>query len=85
VQEEVQLREQDWGNFQEPAQQARNKEDRLQYGRFFYRWAPGAMHGCVCLWGVGGQGLACLALVALVSAHVHTRAPIHALLLSQLS
>lgn len=40
-QEEVQLREQDWGNFQEPGQQAKNYEQRLKYGRFFYRFPDG--------------------------------------------
>ena len=40
-QEEVQLREQDWGNFQAPGEQARNYEARLKYGRFFYRFPDG--------------------------------------------
>lgn len=41
LQEEVQLREQDWGNFQEADAQARNAAERLQYGRFFYRFRDG--------------------------------------------
>eukprot|EP00879_Flechtneria_rotunda_P027354 GHRR01029301.1.p1 GENE.GHRR01029301.1~~GHRR01029301.1.p1 ORF type:complete len:247 (+),score=69.39 GHRR01029301.1:374-1114(+) len=40
-QEEVQLREQDWGNFQAPGQQARNYDERLKYGRFFFRFPDG--------------------------------------------
>jgi broad specificity phosphatase PhoE len=40
-QEEVQLREQDWGNFQAPGQQTRNYEERLKYGRFFFRFPEG--------------------------------------------
>ncbi|KAF6250885.1 histidine phosphatase superfamily [Scenedesmus sp. NREL 46B-D3] len=39
--EEVQLREQDWGNFQAPGQQTRNYEERLKYGRFFFRFPEG--------------------------------------------
>jgi broad specificity phosphatase PhoE len=37
----VQLREQDWGNFQAPGQQTRNYEERLKYGRFFFRFPEG--------------------------------------------
>lgn len=37
VQEEVQLREQDFGNFQRVEDKQREKEERLRFGRFFYR------------------------------------------------
>jgi hypothetical protein len=37
VQEEVQLREQDFGNFQDAEGKQREKAERLRYGRFFYR------------------------------------------------
>jgi hypothetical protein len=40
-QEESQLREQDWGNQQGPGAQAKNYDDRLRYGRFFYRFPEG--------------------------------------------
>ncbi|KAG2429976.1 hypothetical protein HYH02_013927 [Chlamydomonas schloesseri] len=39
--EAVQLREQDWGNFQDPRVQAVCKEERLRYGRFYYRFPAG--------------------------------------------
>ncbi|KXZ49091.1 hypothetical protein GPECTOR_23g23 [Gonium pectorale] len=39
--EAVQLREQDWGNFQDPRVQAECKEERLRYGRFYYRFPSG--------------------------------------------
>jgi broad specificity phosphatase PhoE len=41
VQEDVQLREQDWGNFQEAELQAMRYAERLAYGRFFYRFPDG--------------------------------------------
>ncbi|KAG2492296.1 hypothetical protein HYH03_009536 [Edaphochlamys debaryana] len=41
VREAVQLREQDWGNFQDPRVQAQCKEERLRYGRFYYRFPSG--------------------------------------------
>ena len=37
VQEEVQLREQDFGNFQDAEGKQREKAERLRFGRFFYR------------------------------------------------
>lgn len=37
MQEEVQLREQDFGNFQDTAGKEREKAERLRFGRFFYR------------------------------------------------
>eukprot|EP00195_Chlamydomonas_chlamydogama_P012286 CAMPEP_0202901526 /NCGR_PEP_ID=MMETSP1392-20130828/14302_1 /ASSEMBLY_ACC=CAM_ASM_000868 /TAXON_ID=225041 /ORGANISM="Chlamydomonas chlamydogama, Strain SAG 11-48b" /LENGTH=410 /DNA_ID=CAMNT_0049588099 /DNA_START=245 /DNA_END=1477 /DNA_ORIENTATION=- len=41
VQEEVQLREQDFGNFQDAAGKEREKTERLRFGRFFYRFPNG--------------------------------------------
>lgn len=41
VQEEVQLREQDFGNFQDPEGKKREKAERLRFGRFFYRFPNG--------------------------------------------
>lgn len=41
MQEEVQLREQDFGNFQDAALKAAEKSERLKYGRFFYRFPNG--------------------------------------------
>eukprot|EP00892_Ulva_mutabilis_P011078 jgi/Ulvmu1/8342/UM042_0048.1 len=41
VQEEVQLREQDFGNFQNAAEKAQEKSERLRFGRFFYRFPNG--------------------------------------------
>jgi len=41
VQEEVQLREQDFGNFQDPEGKKREKAERLRFGRFFYRFPDG--------------------------------------------
>ncbi len=40
-QEEVQLREQDFGNFQDQEGKKREKAERMRYGRFFYRCAVG--------------------------------------------
>lgn len=40
-QEEVQLREQDWGNFQDAVALQANKDERVRYGRFFYRFPNG--------------------------------------------
>lgn len=41
VQEEVQLREQDFGNFQDAEGKKREKAERLRFGRFFYRFPHG--------------------------------------------
>eukprot|EP00878_Enallax_costatus_P017629 GHUV01018523.1.p2 GENE.GHUV01018523.1~~GHUV01018523.1.p2 ORF type:complete len:276 (+),score=47.89 GHUV01018523.1:2450-3277(+) len=41
MQEEVQLREQDFGNFQDAAGKEREKAERLRFGRFFYRFPNG--------------------------------------------
>ncbi|EFN57217.1 hypothetical protein CHLNCDRAFT_12448, partial [Chlorella variabilis] len=41
VQEEVQLREQDFGNFQDAQGKRREKLERLRFGRFFYRFPHG--------------------------------------------
>ncbi|KAK9835626.1 hypothetical protein WJX74_004542 [Apatococcus lobatus] len=41
TQEEVQLREQDFGNFQDTAGKEREKSERLRFGRFFYRFPNG--------------------------------------------
>jgi len=41
VQEEVQLREQDFGNFQSTAGKVHEKADRLRFGRFYYRFPNG--------------------------------------------
>ena len=41
VQEEVQIREQDFGNFQDLEGKQREKNDRLRFGRFFYRFPNG--------------------------------------------
>ena len=41
VQEEVQLREQDFGNFQDATGKAAEKSERLRFGRFFYRFPNG--------------------------------------------
>lgn len=41
VQEEVQLREQDFGNFQNAEGKRREKSERLRFGRFFYRFPNG--------------------------------------------
>ncbi|KAL6759865.1 histidine phosphatase superfamily [Haematococcus lacustris] len=42
VQEEVQLREQDFGNFQsDPEGKQREKGERLRFGRFYYRFPEG--------------------------------------------
>eukprot|EP00208_Stichococcus_sp_RCC1054_P002445 CAMPEP_0206143802 /NCGR_PEP_ID=MMETSP1473-20131121/21850_1 /ASSEMBLY_ACC=CAM_ASM_001109 /TAXON_ID=1461547 /ORGANISM="Stichococcus sp, Strain RCC1054" /LENGTH=483 /DNA_ID=CAMNT_0053539373 /DNA_START=173 /DNA_END=1621 /DNA_ORIENTATION=+ len=40
-QEEVQLREQDFGNFQDMEGKEREKTERLRFGRFFYRFPNG--------------------------------------------
>jgi broad specificity phosphatase PhoE len=40
-QEEVQLREQDFGNFQDAEGKKREKAERLRFGRFFYRFPNG--------------------------------------------
>lgn len=39
--EEPRLREQDWGNLQDPAEQEVQKRKRDEYGHFFYRMANG--------------------------------------------
>eukprot|EP00877_Chromochloris_zofingiensis_P014179 jgi/Chrzof1/9014/Cz03g33010.t1 len=41
LQEEVQLREQDFGNFQNPDQIKRDISDRNKFGRFYYRFPHG--------------------------------------------
>jgi broad specificity phosphatase PhoE len=41
AQEEIQLREQDFGNFQDARGKAAEKAERLRYGRFFYRFPNG--------------------------------------------
>lgn len=41
VQEEVQLREQDFGNFQDAEGKQKEKAERLRFGRFFYRFPNG--------------------------------------------
>ncbi|MFC8302198.1 histidine phosphatase family protein [Specibacter sp. NPDC057265] len=41
IMEEPRLREQDWANFQDPAQIAAQKELRDAYGHFFYRFREG--------------------------------------------
>lgn len=41
VREEPRLREQDFGNFQDREKMRREKEVRLRYGRFFYRFPDG--------------------------------------------
>ena len=41
VREEPQLREQDFGNFQDSTGLAREKAERESYGRFFYRFPNG--------------------------------------------
>jgi len=41
AQEEVQLREQDFGNFQDAEGKRREKAERLRFGRFFYRFPNG--------------------------------------------
>jgi len=41
VREEPQLREQDFGNFQDLDLKEREKEERAKYGRFFYRFPNG--------------------------------------------
>lgn len=41
AQEEVQLREQDFGNFQDESGRKHEKAERLRFGRFFYRFPNG--------------------------------------------
>ena len=53
VQEEVQLREQDFGNFQNAEGKHTEKAERLRFGRFFYRFPNGESGAdvydrCVC-------------------------------------
>jgi hypothetical protein len=38
LQEEVQMREQDFGNFQNPAKIQADLAERNRFGRFYYRW-----------------------------------------------
>ena len=45
-QEEVQLREQDFGNFQDQEGKKHEKAERMRYGRFFYRCAPACAALC---------------------------------------
>lgn len=39
--EEVQLREQDFGNFQDPGGKKKELAERMEFGRFFYRFPNG--------------------------------------------
>ena len=39
--EDVQLREQDFGNFQDPSDKRKEMKERLEFGRFFYRFPNG--------------------------------------------
>jgi broad specificity phosphatase PhoE len=41
IREEPRLREQDWGNLQDPANQVRQRRERDAFGHFFYRLASG--------------------------------------------
>lgn len=41
LQEEVQLREQDFGNFQDPQKIKADLAERNRFGRFYYRWVVG--------------------------------------------
>jgi broad specificity phosphatase PhoE len=41
IREEPRLREQDWGNLQDPATQVRQRHERNAFGHFFYRLASG--------------------------------------------
>jgi broad specificity phosphatase PhoE len=41
VREEPRLREQDWGNLQDPSYQVRQRQERDEFGHFFYRLASG--------------------------------------------
>lgn len=41
VREEPRLREQDWGNLQDPSAQVRQRAERDAFGHFFYRLASG--------------------------------------------
>jgi broad specificity phosphatase PhoE len=41
VREEPRLREQDWGNLQDPANQVRQRKERDAFGHFFYRLTSG--------------------------------------------
>eukprot|EP00191_Tetraselmis_sp_GSL018_P017763 CAMPEP_0177581252 /NCGR_PEP_ID=MMETSP0419_2-20121207/2042_1 /TAXON_ID=582737 /ORGANISM="Tetraselmis sp., Strain GSL018" /LENGTH=484 /DNA_ID=CAMNT_0019070269 /DNA_START=214 /DNA_END=1668 /DNA_ORIENTATION=- len=41
MREEVQLREQDFGNFQDPQVKMRKRNERKRFGRFFYRFPNG--------------------------------------------
>ena len=41
IREEVQLREQDFGNFQDLKAKAAEKDERKRYGRFYYRFPNG--------------------------------------------
>ena len=45
VREEPQLREQDFGNYQDGARITREKAERESYGRFFYRFPNGGESG----------------------------------------
>ena len=55
MQEEVQLREQDFGNFQDMEGKKREKAERLRFGRFFYRFPNGESGADVYDRWVGGQ------------------------------
>jgi broad specificity phosphatase PhoE len=41
IREEPRLREQDWGNLQDPSTQVRQRRERDAFGHFFYRLASG--------------------------------------------
>jgi len=41
VREEPRLREQDWGNFQDPMEIRKNMEERKRFGSFYYRFKNG--------------------------------------------
>jgi len=41
MREEVQMREQDFGNFQDPVMKTKKRNERKRYGRFFYRFPNG--------------------------------------------
>lgn len=54
----MQLREQDFGNFQDPEGKKREKAERLRFGRFFYRF-PNGESGADCydrITGFQGEG-----------------------------
>ena len=44
----VQLREQDFGNFQDAKKIDQDMNERIQFGRFWFRWAPALRLGQGC-------------------------------------